>query len=66
MNGIRNKFFTPRTPQKNEVVERKNISLAEVVRTMLNETNIPKYLWIDTVSTTCYVMTNSKANMFIL
>ena len=42
-NGINNKFSTPRTPQQNGVVERKNRSFEELVRTMLNKNNMPKY-----------------------
>lgn len=42
-NGISHNFFTPRTLQQNGVVERKNRYLEEIVRTMLNETNLPKY-----------------------
>jgi len=36
-------FSAPRTPQKNGVVERKNRSLEELARTLLNETELPKY-----------------------
>ena len=36
-------FLAPKTPQQNGVVERKNIILQEMVRTMLNENNLPKY-----------------------
>lgn len=54
-NGISHDFPTPRTPQQNGVVERKNRSLEELARTILNETNFPKYFWADTISTTCYV-----------
>jgi transposase InsO family protein len=55
-NGIEHTFSSPRTPQQNGVVERKNRSLEELARTMLNETNLPKYFWADAVSTACYVM----------
>ena len=37
-------------------MERKNISLEELARTMLSESFLPKYFWADAVSTTCYVM----------
>ena len=55
-NGIEHNFSSPRTPQQNGVVERKNRSLEEMARTMLNEANIPKYFWADAVNTACYVM----------
>ena len=53
---ILHNFSTPRTPQQNWVVERKNRSLEELARTMLNESSLPKYFWADAVSTSCYVM----------
>ena len=55
-NGIMHNFSAPRTPQQNGVVERKNRSLEELARTMLNEYDVPKYFWADAVSTACYVL----------
>jgi len=40
---ISHSFSAPRTPQQNDVVERKNRSLEELARTMLNESKLPKY-----------------------
>jgi len=54
--GIKHNFSAPRTPQQNGVVERKNRSLEKLARTMLNETELPKYFRADAVSTTCYVL----------
>jgi len=54
--GILHNFSTPRTPQQNGVVERKNISLEESAKTMLSESSLHKYFWADVVSTSCYVM----------
>jgi len=34
----------------------KNRSLEELARTLLNETYLPKYFWVDAVSTTFYVL----------
>ena len=48
--------MAPRNPQQNEVVERKNRTLQEMARTMLNENNLPKYFWAETVNTYCYVL----------
>jgi len=55
-HGIKHNFSAPRTPQQNGVVERKNRSLEELARTMLNETTLPKYFWANTVNTTSYVL----------
>ena len=54
-NGISHDFSCPRTPQQNEVVERKNITLQEIARTMINETNIAKHFWAEAVNTACYI-----------
>ena len=54
--GILHNFSAPRTPQQNEVVERKNKSLEELARTMLSESSLPKYFFADAISTSCYVM----------
>jgi len=42
-HGIKHNFSAPRTPQQNGVVERKNRSLEELARTMLNENSLPKF-----------------------
>ena len=54
--GIQHSFSAPRTPEQNGVVERKNRALKEIARTLLNETNLPKYFWVDVVNTACYVL----------
>ena len=40
---IDHNLLAPKTPQQNGVVERKNTILQEMVRTMLNENNLPTY-----------------------
>ncbi|GJW75550.1 ribonuclease H-like domain-containing protein [Tanacetum coccineum] len=44
--GITHNFSAPCTPQSNGVVERKNRTLQEMCRTMLNEQSIPQKFWI--------------------
>ena len=55
-NGFGHNFSVPRTPQQNGVVERKNRSLQEMARTMLNEFSLPKYFWAEATSTSRYVI----------
>ena len=55
-NGILHNFSAPKTPRQNGVIERKNRSLEELARTMLNEYDIPKYFWTNVVSIVCYVL----------
>ena len=54
--GIRRQFTCRYTPQQNGVAERKNRTIAEVARCMLNEKNMPNYFWADVASTAVYVI----------
>ena len=54
-NGIQHKFSTPKTPQKNGVVERKNRTLQEMGRVMLKAKSFPVKFWVEAVNTTCYI-----------
>jgi len=54
-HGIVHEFSSPRTPQQNGVVERKNRTLQEMARTMIHENNLAKHFWAEVVNTTCYV-----------
>jgi len=42
-HGIVHEFSSPRTPQQNGVVERKNRTLQEMARTMIHENNLAKH-----------------------
>ncbi|GKE72574.1 retrovirus-related pol polyprotein from transposon TNT 1-94, partial [Tanacetum coccineum] len=44
----------PRTPQQNDVVERRNRTLVEAARTMLIFSKAPMFLWAEAVATACY------------
>ena len=46
----------PRTPQQNGIEERKNRTLVEMTRTMLCESQLPKYFWAEAVNTACYIL----------
>ena len=45
-NGIEQNFSTPRTPQQNGTVEKKNRTLEQMARTMLCENNLSRYFWL--------------------
>jgi transposase InsO family protein len=53
--GIEQQFSAPCVPQQNGVVERKNRTLVEMARTMLDEHETPMRFWPDAISTACYV-----------
>ena len=61
-NGILHEFSAAKTPQQNGVVERKNISLIEAARTMLEESKLPTYFWAEAVNTACYTQNISLIN----
>ncbi|KAJ9562026.1 hypothetical protein OSB04_007186 [Centaurea solstitialis] len=47
--GITHNFSAPRTPQQNGVVERKNRTLVEAARRMLNASGLPLTFWAEAV-----------------
>ncbi|GJR14817.1 reverse transcriptase domain-containing protein [Tanacetum coccineum] len=55
-NGITHNFSTSRTPQSNNVVERKDKTLQEMSRTMLNEQLLPKKFWCNDVNVSLCVV----------
>jgi hypothetical protein len=54
-HGIDQQFSAPRVPQQNGVVERKNRTLVEMARMMLDEHRTPRHFWADAISTACYI-----------
>jgi hypothetical protein len=53
---IKHEFFAPYTPQQNGVVERKNMTRIDMVRTMLGEYKTPERFWSEAVNTTCHAI----------
>ena len=60
--GIVQQFSAPGTPQQNGVVERKNRTLIEAGRTMLEEAKLPTYFWAEAVNTACYTQNLTLIN----
>ncbi|GJX30084.1 retrovirus-related pol polyprotein from transposon TNT 1-94, partial [Tanacetum coccineum] len=54
--GIKREYSVARTPQQNGVVERKNMTLIEAVKTMLADSLLPIVFWAEVVNTACYVL----------
>jgi transposase InsO family protein len=52
--GIKHEFSSPYTPQQNGVVERKNRTLLDMERTMLDEYKTPERFWAEAINTACY------------
>ncbi|GKA12990.1 retrovirus-related pol polyprotein from transposon TNT 1-94 [Tanacetum coccineum] len=59
--GIFHQKSVPRTPQQNDVVERRNRTLVEAARTMLIFSKAPIFLWAEVVAT---AETNKKNSLF--
>ncbi|GJR26713.1 retrovirus-related pol polyprotein from transposon TNT 1-94 [Tanacetum coccineum] len=55
-NGITHNFLALRTLQSNGVVERKNRTLQEMSRTMLNEQSLLQKFWCNAVDTSTYIL----------
>nr|AAR89047.1 putative integrase [Oryza sativa Japonica Group] len=53
--GLEHEFSSPRVPQQNGVVERKNHVLVEMVRTMLDEYKTPRKFWAEAINTAYYI-----------
>jgi transposase InsO family protein len=64
--GYRHEYSALRTPQQNGVVERKNRTLQELARTMLNESKLPTSLWAEVVNTACYVINRVNLRPILL
>ncbi|GKB15068.1 putative ribonuclease H-like domain-containing protein, partial [Tanacetum coccineum] len=52
---IKREFSVARTPQQNDVAERRNMTLIKAARTMLADSKLPTTFWAEAVSTACYV-----------
>jgi transposase InsO family protein len=53
--GIKHELSAPYTPQQNGIVERKNCTLIEAARTMLDEYKTPDSFWAEAINTACHV-----------
>ncbi|GJT34677.1 retrovirus-related pol polyprotein from transposon TNT 1-94 [Tanacetum coccineum] len=60
--GIEHQTSTPRTPEQNGVVERRNRTLVEAARTMLSASKLPLSFWAEAVATACYTQNNAIIN----
>jgi transposase InsO family protein len=54
LEDIKHEFSSPYTPQQNSVVERKNRTLLDMARTMLDEYKTPDRFWSEAINTACY------------
>ncbi|GJX54666.1 retrovirus-related pol polyprotein from transposon TNT 1-94 [Tanacetum coccineum] len=57
--GIEYQTSTPRTPEQDGIVERRNRTLFEAVRTMLSASKLPLFFWAEAIATACYTQNRS-------
>nr|GFB13336.1 ribonuclease H-like domain-containing protein [Tanacetum cinerariifolium] len=57
--GITQQFSAARTPQQNDVVERRNRTLGKAARTMLTFANLPSFLWAEAIAIACFTQNRS-------
>jgi transposase InsO family protein len=59
-HGIKRQLSSPRTLRQNGVVKRKNRTVQEVARTMLNEAKLPEIFWRDAIHTTVHILNRAQ------
>jgi transposase InsO family protein len=52
--GFKHEFSSPYTPHQNGVMDRKNRTLLDMVRTMLDEYKTPDRFWVEAINNACY------------
>ncbi|GJY98038.1 retrovirus-related pol polyprotein from transposon TNT 1-94 [Tanacetum coccineum] len=57
--GIEHQTSTPRTPEQNGVVERRNRTLVKAAQTMLSASKLPLFFWAKATATACYAQNRS-------
>jgi hypothetical protein len=62
---MKHQFSAPYTPQQNEVVERKNRTLIEMARTMLDEYKTSDWFWAEAINTTCHAINRLYLNKLL-
>ncbi len=55
-HGIQRKYSCSYSPQQNGIAEKKNMHITEIARAMLNEKNLPNYIWAEVVAIAVYIM----------
>ena len=63
--GISHEFSATYMPQQNGVFERKNRTLIEMARTMLDEYKTPRHFWAEAVEITCHATNRLYLHKFL-
>jgi transposase InsO family protein len=65
-HGIDQQISAPRVPQQNGVIERKNCTLVEMARTMLDEHRTPRRFWADVLALLAIFLIGSSCARFCI
>ncbi|GJZ27140.1 retrovirus-related pol polyprotein from transposon TNT 1-94 [Tanacetum coccineum] len=60
--GIEHQTSTSRTPEQNDVVERRNRTLVEAARTMLSASKLALFFWAEAIATACTLSVNKSSS----
>jgi transposase InsO family protein len=63
--GIKHEFLAPYTPQQNGVAKRKNRTLIEMARTMLDEYKTSDRFWVEAINTACHATNRLYLHMLL-
>src|SRR5207237_9175414 len=63
--GLEHQFSSPYVPPQNGVVERKNRTLVEMARMMLDEHRTPRKYWAEAINTAYYVANHIFLRAFL-
>jgi transposase InsO family protein len=63
--GLKHQFSSLYVPQQNGIVERKNQTLVEMARTMLDEHRPPMRFWAQAINTPCHVSNRIFLRVFL-
>ena len=55
-NGILSQLIAPGMPQQNDVAERRNRTLLDMIRSMMSYSELPLFLWGYTLETAMYIL----------
>lgn len=63
---IQNEISAPYTPQHNDLVERRNMTIVNMTKWILKENNLPRDFWGKAITTSCYVFNMSLTKRFYI
>lgn len=63
-HGIVAQYTTLGTPKQNKVLERRNRTMMDMVRSMMCKVDLPLFLWGEAVKTTNYIVNRVPKNPF--